>query len=143
MYGNDRSSMRRVFVEAWRKRQRGMPMQPLDLLIADVIALHPEYHALLEDPDGVLDKDYTAEGGQTNPFLHLGMHVSLREQLGTDRPRGIAALYQQLSRRAADPHQAEHWLMECLGQILWEAQRCSRMPDEQAYLECARRLLRR
>jgi len=143
MYGNDRTSMRRVFIDAWRKQRQGMPLQPLEVLIAEVIALHPEYHGLLRDPDRVLDKDYTPEAGETNPFLHLGMHVSLREQLGTDRPRGIAALYQQLSRRAADPHQAEHWLMECLGQILWEAQRANQMPDEQAYLECARRLLRK
>ena len=89
------------------------------------------------------EKDYTPEGGETNPFLHLGMHISLREQLDTDRPRGIALLYRQLSQRAVDLHQAEHWLMECLGQTLWEAQRNNQMPDEQAYLECARRLLAR
>ena len=141
MYGNDRTSMRQMFTEAWRKRRQGMPLQPLELLIADVVALHPEYHALLQSPDRVLDKDYTPEGGETNPFLHLAMHVSLREQLGTDRPPGIAALYRQLSGRAGDTHRTEHRLMECLGQILWEAQRNNDMPDEQAYLECARRLL--
>lgn len=143
MYGNDRTAMRRMFVEAWRKQRQGMPMHPLEMLIAEVIALHPEYHALLEDPEEMLDRDYTPEGGETNPFLHMGMHITLREQLGTDRPRGIAALYRQLSIQAGDPHLAEHWLMECLGQSLWEAQRSSRMPDEQAYLECARRLLKR
>ena len=143
MYGSDRASLRRVFVEAWRKRREGMPMQSLELLIAEVVALHPEYHPLLEHPEPALGKDYTPEGGETNPFLHLGMHVSLREQLSTDRPPGIAALYRELSNQAANPHQAEHSLMECLGQILWEAQRDNRVPDEQAYLECARRLLHR
>ena len=143
MYGDDRTGMRRVFIEAWRKRHQSVPMQPLELLITDVIAQHPEYHTLLEDPDRALGQDYTPEGGETNPFLHLGMHVSLREQVSTDRPRGIAALYRQLSDQAMDRHQAEHWLMECLGQVLWEAQRYKQVPDEQAYLDCARRLLRK
>ena len=118
-------------------------MQPLELLIADIVLLHPEYHALLDDPDGVLDQDYPPEGGKTNPFLHLAMHVSLREQVGADRPTGIAAVYRQLKIQAGDTHQAEHWLMECLGQTLWEAQRSNRMPDQHAYLACARRWLKK
>lgn len=143
MYTSDRTSLRRVFIEAWRKRCMALPMEPLELLIADVIDRHPEYHDLLENPDLALEKDYTPEGGETNPFLHLGMHITLHEQLATDRPSGIAALYRRLTQQAVDPHRAQHWLMECLGQALWDAQRSNRVPDEQTYLECVRRLLRR
>ena len=141
MFGDDRTGMRRVFVEAWRKQQAGEAMEPLEQLIATVVRQHPEYHRLLEDPEAALDRDFLPEAGETNPFLHLGMHLSLQEQIGSDRPPGITPLYRQLVSQTGDAHRAEHRLMECLGQMLWEAQRAGRMPDEQAYLACVRGLI--
>jgi hypothetical protein len=141
MFTNDRTKMRRVFTEAWRKQQEGLPMEPLEQVIAQIVQQHPEYHRLMEKPDTALDKDFTPEGGQTNPFLHLGMHISIQEQIGTDRPAGIRTLYQQLAQRVGDSHEAEHRIMECLGRMLWEAQRANRMPDEQAYLQQVRELV--
>ncbi len=141
MFGDDRTGMRRVFVEAWRKQQAGEAMEPLEQLIATVVRQHPEYHRLLERPDQTLDRDFLPEAGETNPFLHLGMHISLQEQIGSDRPAGITLLYRQLVLRTGDAHSAEHQIMECLGQMLWEAQRAGRMPDEAAYLECVRALV--
>ena len=141
MFGNDRTGMRRVFTEAWRKQQRGEAMDPLETLIADIVRQHPEYHQLLQDPERALERDFSPDGGETNPFLHLGMHISLQEQVGTDRPAGITLLYRQLVMKTGDPHQAEHRMMECLGRMLWEAQRAGRMPDEAAYLACVRRLV--
>ena len=132
--------MRRVFVEAWRKRRAGEPMEPLEQVIANIVQLHPEYHSMLERPEPVLDKDFMPEEGLSNPFLHMGMHISLQEQISTDRPTGIALLYQQLIGKIGDPHEVEHQMMECLGRMLWEAQRANRMPDETAYLECLRSL---
>jgi len=143
LFGNERSQMRRLFLEAWRKQQQALPMEPLEQMIADIALDHPEYHALLADPDRALDKDFPPEAGESNPFLHMAMHISLREQVGTDRPAGIVALYQRLARRLGDVHEAEHRLMECLARMLWEAQAEQRMPDEQAYLTCVRRLLSR
>lgn len=140
MFGNDRTALRQVFVEAWRKYQSRLPLEPLEALVADVVAAHPEYHALLTNAE--LDQEYTPERGETNPFLHMALHVSLREQLTSDRPPGIAAVIRQLARQKGDLHQAEHLLLECLGRVLWEAQRNNRLPDEAAYLECARRWLR-
>ena len=136
MYGTDRSALRRVYVEAWRKHRARLPLQPLERLIAEVVAQHPEYHSLLEASELVLEQDFSPESGAGNPFLHLAMHLGLREQVGADRPPGIAALYQQLCAKAGSAHAAEHELMECLSQMLWEAQRAQRMPDEAAYLDC-------
>ena len=136
MFGSDRTQLRRMFLQAWNKRRERAPMEPLEQLIAAVIEQHSEYHRHLESPEAILDRDFTPDGGQTNPFLHMGMHISLQEQISTDRPAGISALYRKLTERTGDPHESEHRMIECLGQALWEAQRANRMPDEQAYMEC-------
>jgi hypothetical protein len=141
MFGDNRNEIRKVFTEAWRKQLAGEPMSPLEQLVAGVVAQHPEYHRLIENPEQALERDFLPEGGETNPFLHLGMHISLQEQISTDRPAGITLLYRQLTLRLGDAHEADHRMMECLGQMLWEAQRNNRMPDEQAYLACVRRMV--
>jgi hypothetical protein len=141
MFGQDRDSLRRFFLTAWGKAQAGEPLQPLERMIADVVAAHPEYHALLADEENAIAREFTPEGGQTNPFLHMGMHLTIAEQLSTDRPPGIRDLYQQLAQAASDSHAADHQVMECLGQTLWEAQRAGQQPDEQAYLDCLRQRL--
>jgi len=141
MFTNDRTKMRKVFTDAWRKHQDKQPMEPLEQVIANILEQHPEYHKLMRDPAAALDKDFTPEGGQSNPFLHMSMHIAIQEQLSTNRPAGIAGLYQQITQQIGDPHEAEHQIMECLGQMLWEAQRESRMPDETAYLAAVRALV--
>jgi len=104
-----------------------------------VIELHPEYQQALMTPDDVLDRDYTPEGGQSNPFLHMGLHLAVRDQLATDRPPGIRAAFDKVVRRLGEPHDAEHQLIECLAETLWEAQRAGLPPDERIYLERVRR----
>jgi hypothetical protein len=135
-----RDELRRVYVEAWRKHREGLPMEPLEAQIADVIALHPEYQAALEAPESVLGRDYTPEGGQSNPFLHMGLHLAIREQVGTNRPEGIRAVFEKIARKRGTQHDAEHAMIECLAEALWEAQRAGRPPDENAYLERLRQL---
>ena len=130
-----RDQLRRVYIDAWRKRREGLPMEPLEAQVADVIALHPEYHAGLERPDSVLDRDYTPEGGQSNPFLHMSLHLAVRDQVATDRPAGIRKAFEALVRRMGSPHDAEHRLIECLAEAMWEAQRSGRPPDERSYLQ--------
>ncbi|MBU0498634.1 MAG: DUF1841 family protein [Gammaproteobacteria bacterium] len=140
MFGADRQSIRRYFIDCWRKRLDGQPLEPLERLVVEVLLEHPEYHPLLGSPEEAIERDFPPEQGHPNPFLHLGMHISLREQLASDRPPGIRDLYQKITAKTADSHETEHRLMECLGLILWEAQRDNRMPDDKAYLECIRRL---
>lgn len=143
LFGQDRGELRNMFFEAWRKRRSGEGLEPLERAIVEVVELHPEYHALLTDPERNLDRDYLPEGGETNPFLHMSLHIAVQEQLGTDRPAGIRELYQAMMQRLPDAHAVEHEIMECLMQMLWEAQRENRMPDEEAYLACLRRTARR
>jgi len=141
MFSDDRTQMRRTFAEAWRKRLQGEPLTPLEAQIADLVAEHPEYHALLEAPGEQLQRDYLPEAGESNPFLHLAMHLGIREQLATGRPPGVAETHSRLARRLGDAHEAEHRMMECLARALWEAQRSQRPPDEAGYAECLKRLL--
>jgi hypothetical protein len=142
MFSQDRDSLRRYLAAAWAKARAGDPLQPLEHQIADLVRGHPEYQSLLADPEGAVGRDFAPEAGQTNPFLHLGLHLALLEQVATDRPAGIRDLYQTLVRRSVDAHAADHLAMECLAQALWEAQREQRPPDVGAYLECLRRLNR-
>jgi hypothetical protein len=130
-----RDDLRRVYIDAWRKHREGVPMEPLEAQVADVIALHPEYQAALENPDAVVDRDYSPEGGQSNPFLHMGLHLAVRDQVATDRPPGIRQAFATVAARLGSAHDAEHRIIECLAEALWEAQRAGRPPDEQAYLE--------
>jgi Domain of unknown function (DUF1841) len=142
-HDQDRSSLRRSYVEAWRKRRAGAPLEPLEHQIADVVELHPEYHPVLEQDAGALQRDYSPESGESNPFLHMGMHLAIREQVATNRPAGISTIHAELSRRLGDAHEAEHRMIECLGEALWRAQRNGVPPDEGAYLEALRSLNRR
>ena len=138
IFGQDRNELRKMYAEAWKKQLAGQPMSPLELQIAAVVAQHPEYHDAVTGGD--LDRDYTPEGGRTNPFLHMGLHLGIREQVATDRPAGIAKIYEVLAARDGDPHAAEHRMIECLAETLWEAQSANRAPDEALYLERLRRL---
>ncbi|MDX1455209.1 MAG: DUF1841 family protein [Gammaproteobacteria bacterium] len=134
MFGDNRGELRKMYQEAWSKHREGKPVTALEAIIADVVALHPEYHAMIESGEDVLDKDWTPEHGETNPFLHMGMHIAIREQVSIDRPPGIRAAHQQLAHKLGDQHEAEHVMHEALAETLWEAQRNGMPPDEQAYL---------
>jgi len=138
IFGQDRNELRKMYADAWKKQLAGQPLSPLEAQIAAVVAEHPEYHDVLTGAD--LDRDYAPEGGQTNPFLHMGLHLGIREQVATDRPGGIAKIHRALTARHGDPHAAEHRMIDCLAETLWEAQSANRAPDEALYLERLRRL---
>jgi hypothetical protein len=137
--GSSRETLRQRYVTAWQRRCEGLPLEPLDAQIADVIELHPEYQQLLHDADA-LEAAYTIEEGRINPFLHMGLHLGLREQLATRRPAGIEQIHARLAARLGDAHEAEHRMIDVLAEALWEAQRAGRAPDETAYLDRLRRL---
>ncbi len=133
IFGQDRNELRKMYADAWQKHCDKAPLSPLEAQIADVVAMHPEYHPDVTSDD--LDRDYTPDGGQTNPFLHMGLHLGIREQIATNRPAGIAAIHTHLAGKRGDAHAAEHEMIECLAETLWEAQSNNQPPDEARYLE--------
>jgi Domain of unknown function (DUF1841). len=132
--------MRRMYLDAWRKFTARAPLEPLEAQLAAVIAEHPEYVTWLESGEQALSAEFTPEAGRQNPFLHMGLHLAIREQVATDRPAGIAEVHRKLATRLGDPHAAEHSMLEALAEALWDAQRTGRPPDEHAYLERLRTL---
>jgi hypothetical protein len=137
--GYSRDQLRQAYTDAWRKHTDRAPLSAQEASIAAIIELHPEYQALIADPANSLAFEPGAATGQQNPFLHMGLHLAVRDQLVVDRPPGVRALHQQLQSRLGDPHAAEHALMEALAEVLWQANRDGRAPDEQQYLALARR----
>jgi hypothetical protein len=148
MFNPTRDDVRRFFCETWRKSLAAEVLSPLEAVALQWIEAHPEYHALLEDPDRALGEDFSVERGQSNPFLHLSMHLALAEQVSIDQPPGVRDALARLAARTGGEHPAAHEAMECLGEIVWQAQRAGLPPEpatiNAAYLDClARRLTRR
>lgn len=139
MFAPTRDEARRYFVDAWAKYRAGATCEGLQKTAVTLIALHPEYHALLEDFERHLDRDYAPEGGAVNPFLHLSLHLAIAEQLAIDQPPGIRAHFERLRISRGDEHAALHAVLECLGETLWQAQRLNAPPDAVVYLECLER----
>jgi len=138
--GQNRDQLRRMYRDTWKKYTNRQPLEPLEAQVAAVIAEHPEYVPWLESGDDALGAEFTPETGQQNPFLHMGLHLAIREQVATNRPAGITAIHETLSKRMGDAHAAEHAMLEPLAETLWEAQRNGRPPNELAYLEKLRAL---
>ena len=139
MFAPSQNDVRRFFCEAYRKQREAAPLTPIEAQAADWISQHPEYTDALGDLDAALAAVYEVEAGHSNPFLHLSMHLSITEQIGIDQPTGIKQAHALLSRRLGSAHEAQHQIMECLGEMIWAAQRSGLPPDGEHYLECVRR----
>ncbi|MFZ9315532.1 MAG: DUF1841 family protein [Burkholderiaceae bacterium] len=135
-----KEEVRDFFISVWEKTQMQRPLTPLEGMARDWILAHPEYHDLLSDREEALAQDWSVSRGQTNPFLHLSMHLALEEQVSIDQPPGVRQALMQLSQSLDDRHEAMHQAMECLGAMLHTAQTAGAPPDGQAYIDC---LLRR
>lgn len=133
IFGNDRTQLRQVFIDAWRKYQNQAPLEPLEEQLAALVLEHTEYQPLLAESEKALAQDFHVDPGNENPFLHLAMHLSIREQVSLDRPAGIRQCHLTLCQRLEN-HEAEHRMMEVLGALLWDAQRNGKAPDESEYL---------
>jgi hypothetical protein len=139
VFNPSREEVREMFFATWRKYRAGEPLAGIETLALEAILLHPEYHAVLDAPQRYRDRDYVDE---TNPFLHMSLHVALLEQLSIDQPPGISSLFEKLQAAKADRHQALHDALECLAETVWRAQRDGVPPDAAAYLECLARKAR-
>ena len=138
MFNPSRDQARQFLIDAWARRRNHLPATAMDTLAADLVQLHPEYHALLEAEDA-LTREWTPEHGETNPFLHLSLHLAIEEQLSIDQPPGIRAAFTTLLSRCGERHEALHAVLECLGAMIWRSQSSGLPPDGDAYLDCVRR----
>ena len=139
MFNPSQADVRRFFCDVYRKQRSGEAMEAIEVLTAQWIDEHPEFHADLSDVETALRRMAEPEGGASNPFLHLSMHLSISEQCSIDQPAGVRQAVELLTARLDSLHDAHHQAMECLGQMLWESQRASRPPDGQTYLDALRR----
>ena len=139
MFDPSQADVRRFFCGLWSKHLAREPLTPLEAMALDWVLQHPEYHDDLRSIDEALVATYPPEAGRTNPFLHLSMHLAISEQLSIDQPPGIRAAFEQLARRLDSPHEAAHQVMECLGEVVWRAQRDGTAPDGARYVDCVRR----
>jgi len=131
MFSTDRNQLRQVFFDAWQKHQKQLPLAPVEAQLIDIMLLHPEYHLFLDNPEAYQLQDFN----DVNPFLHMSLHLAICEQVTTNRPAGITEMHQALCHKFQDRHIAEHRMMDCLADILWQAQQSGQMPDEKIYLE--------
>ena len=138
MFNPTRDQARDFLFDLWAKHQAKAPLTPLESMALAILTEHPEYHAVLGDPERNRDREWRPEGGETNPFLHLSMHLAIEEQLSIDQPPGIRDAVNALARRRGSEHDARHDVMDCLAEMVWQAQRNARPFDNAAYLDCLR-----
>jgi hypothetical protein len=139
MFNPTRAQAREFLFDLWEKHSRGAALTPLETVALAIVLEHPEYHPILADRERYLERDWKPEGGETNPFLHLQMHLAIEEQLSIDQPPGIRAAVDALARRLDSMHAARHEVMECLAETVWNAQRHAAPFDNAAYLDCIAR----
>ena len=139
MFNPSRDEARQFLFGTWSKYKNGEPLTPLEGMALDVIALHPEYQPILDDAARYAERDYLPEFGETNPFLHLNLHLAVVEQLSIDQPPGIRAAYERLRSKMGDEHAALHTVLECLAETIWQAQRDASAPEGAVYLDCLAR----
>lgn len=141
MFVRDRDSSRKIFVNVWKKYKGKSLLDPMEQQILNVILEHPEYHHFLDDEEKAITFEVSPESGEGNPFLHMGMHIAIKEQIQFDQPSGIREICQTiLEKHGQDQHNLEHRIMACFGRVLWEAQMNNKIPDEAEYLACVKRL---
>jgi DNA-binding SARP family transcriptional activator len=138
LYTQNRTEQRKFLASAWQKFINQQPLDPLEAQLTQVIELHPEYHALIQN----IEADYFVEQGEANPFLHLNLHLSLREQLSINQPPEVQKIYQQLLVRTKNPHETEHKMMDCIAEMIFSSQKNQTPMNFEAYLTCLKSHLR-
>lgn len=142
MYDVNTQDVRRFFAGVWQQRLAPLGLDALQQKALRIIEAHPEYTRYLEHIEDYLDKVWTPEDGEENPFLHMSLHLSVQEQVAIDQPPGIRAVHRQLCARHNDNWvAAEHEMIEALAETVWEAQRSGRGLDVNAYMTRLRRLV--
>lgn len=132
---------RQIFWDSWQKAQADLPLNALEVRIARVIEMHPEYHHYFNDMEDFLDRDFQVDDGM-NPYLHLSLHLAIEEQLATKHPPEAAKLMEHyMVNLKKERHDALHVILEALAETVYNAQRNRTEPDPVAYAGQLRVLL--
>lgn len=135
LYNPTKDQVRQFFFDTWLKFKQSSPLTDLEKIAIEVIQMHPEYHALLDTPERSMQLQYFPEKGETNPFLHMSLHLSVIEQISINQPVGIRGIYDGLREKYQDQHLAQHDLLECLAETIWQSQRNNTPLDSAQYLQ--------
>jgi hypothetical protein len=135
LFNPSRDEVRDFFFDAWHKFKAQKPLTDLEKIGLGVMHMHPEYHAILDAPAQFKHQEYFPEFGETNPFLHMSLHVSILEQISINQPIGIAAIYETLKIKHQNEHDAQHDILDCLAETIWQAQRNHASLDAAQYLQ--------
>ena len=134
LFNPSRDEVREFFFNAWLKYKQALTLSDLEKLGLSVMLLHPEYHGVLDAPEKFMQQEFFPELGVTNPFLHMSLHLSVLEQISINQPTGIAELYSTLVKKHQNEQDAIQDMIECLGEMIWQAQRNQSPPDGALYL---------
>ena len=136
MFNPSRDQVRQFFFDVWAKYRGRQPLAGAEVPALEAILAHPEYHSMLSDPERYRERDYPPELGETNPFMHLAMHLAIAEQVSIDQPAGMRERYRKMVEHCGGPMQAEHHIMDCLAEMIWQSQRSGMQYDAASYLAC-------
>lgn len=132
LYSKNRSEQRAFLSNAWVKFQNNEDLDPMEFQLVEIIKIHPEYHHLIQTTDA----EYFPEHGQVNPFLHINLHLALREQLSINQPIEVRLAYDSLLEKIKDPHEVEHTLIDCIAEMIFSAQKNHSSFDYENYKRC-------
>ena len=136
LFNPSRDEARRFFVTVWQKYQSQQILADIEKMTLGILLDHPEYQRHLTQDE--IDRDWRPEHEETNPFLHIGMHLAIEEQISIDQPAGVRDLAAALTQKFGDAHAARHAMMDGLGEMIWQAQRQQCAPDPAVYLDILR-----
>ena len=132
MFSQDRKKQREFLAKSWQKYTNNLPLEPLEKQLVSIIEIHPEYHDLI----GNIKSEYLPEQGNVNPFLHINLHLALRDQLSLNQPKGVKEVYQKLIKNYKDSHEVEHLMMECIAEMIYVSQKNNTTMDQISYINC-------
>ena len=139
LFKPSRDEVREFFFDAWAKFKAQKPLTDLEKIGLGVMHMHPEYHAILDTPAQFKHQEYFPEFGETNPFLHMSLHLSILEQISINQPIGIADIYEKLKLKHQNEHsfehKAQHDILECLAETIWQSQRNNTALDANNYVQ--------
>ena len=137
MFSQDRKKQRKFVAKSWQKYTSNIPLEPLEEQLASIIEIHPEYQDLISN----IDSEYFPEQGEINPFLHINLHLALKDQLSLNEPNGVRELHQKLIYHFKDQHVVEHLMMECIAEMIYSSQKNNTPMDQESYLNCITALI--